>query len=230
MAGRSTKSGGKTKNNQADQQHERDIKDWKPGSDPVEAGQVGAARDFGVPVNGRSTRDIQYTSENTKASDPNRAKPRSGEEPQGVRTSGAGWTADSVGAGSGGDLDTSVLGLGTEGAGVAATGPGDPAGADDVIATAPAGKVPTRKKRPVPDAPVDQAWNGSVESAPADQDSGVGADAATNAARGDDSFAGEISAGEADGDDEPVSPSSDSQGLSEDDNQAYPQVDMRGDA
>lgn len=45
-----------------------------------------------------------------------------------------------------------------------------------------------------------------------------GADAATNpAARGDDSFAGEISSGEARGDDLPVSPSSDTQGLSSED-------------
>jgi hypothetical protein len=199
---------------------------WKPGSEADQAKNVGGQGDFGVPVGSGPSRDRDYVTENTKMSDPGAAKPRSGEQ-DGVRTSGAGWTADGDGAGSGGDVDTDILGLGT-GGGIAATGPDGAPGPDDSDGTARefASGAPTRNWK----GPKAGKVEGSVMSptdgiaaAPSNQ----GSDAVTNpAARGDDSFAAEISGGEATGQDLAVSPSSDTQGLSTEDNQIDGQKDM----
>jgi len=53
--------------------------------------------------------------------------------------------------------------------------------------------------------------------------------AAEGMARGDDSFAGEVSMGEASGEDLSMSPSSDTQGLSQDENQFDGQKDFTND-
>ena len=204
----------------------KDMESWKPGSEADQAKNVGGEGDFGVPVGSGTNRQREYVSENTKMSDPGAAKPRSGEV-DGVRTTGAGWTADAEGSGSEGDVDTDIIGLGT-GGGIAASAPGAAPGPDDSDGTARefASGEPTRNWKGAKAGKVEGSVvspSDGIQAAPSNQ----GASAATHpAARGDDSFAAEVSMGEAMGQDAAVSPSSDSQGLSTEDNQIDNQKDM----
>lgn len=207
---------------------EKDMANWKPGSEAAEAKKVGGKGDFGVPAGAGPSPDRDYVSENTKRSDRGAAMPRAAEH-EGVRTSGAGANAGGDGAGSGGDIDTDVIGVGAGGSGVAQSGPGgrigkgESDGSSDEMASGghaqgrhqdDAGRIGGSKR--VSGATVRRSDD--LSSLP----EGQGADAATNpAARGDDSFAAEISSGEASGDDLGMSPSSDTQGLSQEDNQGY---------
>ncbi|HZN66674.1 MAG TPA: hypothetical protein VFB66_15395 [Tepidisphaeraceae bacterium] len=204
----------------------KDMASWKPGSDAASAKDVKAEGDFGVPAGSGPSRQREYVSENTKMSDPGAAKPRSGEDPDGVRTSGAGWTAEADGSGSEGDIDTDVLGVGTGGTGVAATGPDDTPGPDDSDGTSSemasgrpaAGRNQTGVGRVGGNKRVKGTTFSRSEGDPSTYTDAQGADAATNpAAQGDDSFAGEVSTGEASGEDNALSPSSDSQGLQQED-------------
>ena len=221
-----------------EKQGQKDMASWKPGSDAASAKDVKSEGDFGVPVGSGTTRQREYVSDNTKASDPGAALPRSGEDPDGVRTSGAGWTAEQVGSGSEGDIDTDVLGFGAGPAGVAATGPDGTSGPDDSDGSsnemASGAPAQGRNQTGVHRVGGNKRIRGSVVGGDIDMQTGPqaqGADAATNpAARGEDSFVGEVSSGEASGDDLSISPSQETQGLSQDDNQAYPQTDVRGDA
>ena len=215
-----------------------DMASWKPGSDASSAKDVKAEGDFGVPTGSGTTREREYVSENTKRSDPGTTAPFS-HEFEGRRTAGAGARYDGDGSGSGGDLDPDFVGVGTGGSGVAASPPRGTSGPDDsdgssneMASGGPAlghnqgGVHRVGGSRRVAGTTFDRA-GGDLQSTPLDQ----GADAATNpAARGDDSFAAEVSTGEAMGEDNPIEPSQESQGLSQDDAQAYPQKDMRGDA
>ena len=203
----------------------KDMASWKPGSEAAEARNVGGKGDFGVPAGSGPTLDRQYVSENTKASDPGAAKPRSSEF-EGVRTGGAGAAFEGDGSGSEGDLDPDVLGIGT-GSGLAATGPGDAPGPDDSDGSsdefASGGHAQGRNQTLVGKVGGDKRVRGSVVSR--DLDLTTGADGQTsdnlnNPARGDDSFATEVTLGEALGEDNAMSPSSDTQGLSDDDNQS----------
>jgi len=98
----------------ASQPKNKDIHDLKPGSNPKDATKVGGKGDFGVHesnVVGRT-----YTSANTKAADPGAAQPNSFEHQQN-RRSGAGGHDTGAGSSSGGDIDTTFVGIG--GAGLA---------------------------------------------------------------------------------------------------------------
>ena len=66
------------KTNQAQPKHDANKKDmahWKPGSESAEAKDVAAKGDFGVPAGAGPSRDRDYVSHNTKASDPGNAHP-----------------------------------------------------------------------------------------------------------------------------------------------------------
>ena len=177
----------------------------KVGSEPEAARQVGGKGDFGVPE--QDTIGRAYTSANTRASDRGAAAPHAGENED--RTAGVGGHASGAGSSSGGDLDTDIVGVGTGGSGVAANGPRGTRGPDDSdgsvreFASGPptqntkgknAGKV-------VGGDTVDHG-GGDIETTA----EGRGADAASRPARGDpdaidDSFTGEVSGGEASGQD-----------------------------
>jgi hypothetical protein len=199
----------------------KDMSNWKPGSEPELAKDVASRGDFGAPVGSGPSRDRDYVNENTKRADPGATQPRSSEH-DGVRTAGAGADDSGTGSGSGGDVDTDIIGFGAGGSTISASGPdGYKPGPDDSDGTA----------REFASGPPTQNFKGKnagkvlgstvtptdgVQAAPSNQ----GADAATNpAARGDDSFAGEISMGEATGQDNAMSPSSDSQGEDQEGNQ-----------
>lgn len=216
--------------------NKKDMASWKPGSEAEQAKDVKAPGDFGVPVGSGPTRERDYVSENTKMSDPGAAKPHSFEH-EGVRTSGTGSVVEGTGSGSEGDIDTDILGVGTGASGISASGPGDQPGADDTDGSSAefASGKPARGEN--------QEGVGQIGGAPRVQGStvfgdvdiqtgpeGQGADAATNpTARGDDSFAGEISTHEAEGQDLSMGPSQETQGLSEEDNQESPK-DPRGES
>ena len=213
----------------------KDMASWKPGSEAGEAKNVGGTGDFGVPEGSGPSRQRDYVSDNTRASDRGAAKPRSGEE-EGVRTSGVGALDEGVGSGSGGDVDTDILGIGDGGSTLSASGPGDAPGMDDTdgssaeMASGPPAKGENQRRtdKPGGGGPV----KGSTVSGDLDATTGAvaqGADAAGDpAARGDDSFAGEVSSGEAAGDDLSATPSQETEGLSQEDNQTSGQKDMRG--
>ena len=135
----------------------------------------------------------------------------------GVRTTGAGGAATGDGSSSGGDIDTDVIGVGS-GTGIAKAGPDDAIdasetdGSSDQFASGGHGRGVTPS--PAAASAATSAWRGgSVVNG--DLDFHTGADGQTsdnvnNPARGDDAFAGEVTLGEALGEDNPVSPSSDS--------------------
>jgi hypothetical protein len=203
------------------QQGEKDMASWKPGSDAAGAKDVAGKGDFGVPVGAGPSRERDYVSENTKRSDPGNAMPRSGEE-EGLRTTGAGATAGGDGSGSGGDLDPDIIGLGAGGSGVSVAGPADrgddgvrPGDSDGSVAEmASGGPAEGRNQTGVHHVGGSKRVQGTTfDRSRGDAyttGDGQGAAAATNpAARGDDAFAGEISAGEAMGEDNPMGPSAD---------------------
>jgi hypothetical protein len=233
MADQTSKQAGKKK----------DMASWKPGSEADQAKDVAGQGDFGVPAGNGPSGDRDYTSANTRASDPGAAHPMDWEH-DGVRDHGAGAADAGPGSNSGGDVDPDLLGFGT-GGGVSISGPDQRKGQDDVDgasgSAAFASPTPPRKQG---DAIVEPARGrgqtgigkvggnkrvaGSTVNPGGDDittnGSAQGPDAATNpAARGDDSFTAEISSGEAQGQDLGMSPSSDTQGLTQGDNQAYPQ-------
>lgn len=177
-------------------------KTGKVGSDPSAAHNLGGKGDFGVresDVVGR-----QYTSANTRASDPGASHPHAGEDQN--RVSGVGGDAVGVGSSSGGDLDTDIIGVGTGGSGLAANPATDPPGPDDATGTSKdfASGPPTQNRKgakfgKVEGSTVDRT-GGDVETTA----SGRGADAVSKPPRPDpdqldDSFEGEISGGEAAG-------------------------------
>jgi hypothetical protein len=176
----------------------------KVGSTPAAAQRVGGKGDFGVSE--QDTIGRAYTSANTRASDPGASTPHAGEDED--RTSGVGGNASGVGSSSGGDLDTDFVGVGT-GTGLSAKGPGDAPGPDDSDGSARefASGPPTQNKKGekagkvVGGDTVDHS-GGDIETTA----EGRGADAVSRPSRGDpdavdDSFTGEISGGEAAGQD-----------------------------
>ena len=202
--------------NQTGKQGGKDMASWKPGSDPKGAKEVESPGDFGVPEGTGPSRERDYVSGNTKRSDPGNSMPRSGEQ-EGLRTTGAGATAAGDGSGSGGDLDPDIIGF-AGGTGIAAAGPSGRSGPADSDGTsaemASGGPAEGRNQTGV------HRVGGSkrVEGTTFDRSRGdaqttgdnQGAAAVTNpAARGDDSFAAEISAGEAMGEDNAIGPGSD---------------------
>jgi hypothetical protein len=176
----------------------------KVGSDSKAAKAMGGTSDFGVSES--DTRGRAYTSANTRASDRGAAQPHAGEDEG--RVAGVGGNASGVGASSGGDLDTDFVGVGTGGGGISASGPDESMGAAESTGTARdfASGPPTKNSKgpkagKVEGSTVDQT-GGDIETTAA----GRGADAASRAPRGDpddldDSFRGEVSTGEASGQD-----------------------------
>lgn len=176
----------------------------KVGSDSAAARSVGGQGDFGVHED--DTRGRQYTSANTRASDPGAAQPHAGENEG--RVAGVGGFASGVGASSGGDLDTDIVGVGTGGSGVSQKGGGEPPGPDDATGTArdfasgpPTKNVKGPKAGKVEGDTVDHS-GGDIESTA----EGRGAGAVSQPPRADpdqldDSFASEISDDEAAGQD-----------------------------
>jgi hypothetical protein len=176
----------------------------KVGSDPNAAKAFGGERDFGAKADDVIERS--YTSANTKASDPGAAQPHAGEGDGGSRTAGVGGTDAGVGSSSGGDLDTDFVGV-AGGSGLASSAPRGVPGPDDSDGTSRefASGPPTQNFK--------GAKAGKVEGSTVDPEGdiettaeGRGASAVSRPARGDpdqldDSFAGEISEGEASGQD-----------------------------
>jgi hypothetical protein len=185
---------------------------------------VGGKGDFGAPAGGDGrTADRDYVSRNTKASDPGAAQPF-GYEQDGVRDHGAGGRASGPGSASGGDLDPDVVGVGTGGSGVSLSGnvnrppgPDDSDGSSDEFASGA-----HAQGRNQPGGPT--VIRGTTHSRDLDASTGdvQGASAVTNPVHelgGDvthaprdgasDAFAGEISEGEARGDDNARSPADD---------------------
>ena len=174
---------------------EKDMSSWKPGSDPAAAKDVGAKGDFGVAAGEGSERDREYTSANTRHSDPGASLPAAWEH-DGVRDHGAGVPDSGPGSGSGGDLDTDIIGIGS-GSGISISGPSDRHGADEATdATSSSRKTPIQ-------SPPKQAHGSFVAGEGEDSPfASEGTDASNNpAAEDDDSFAGEISRGEGRGED-----------------------------
>jgi len=178
----------------------KDMASWKPGSESDRAGEMESNGDFGVHAT-RSTRaERDYTNRNTKQSDPGNAQPWSRENADGDRTAGALGHASGVGSGSGGDVDTDFIGVGTGGSVLSQSGPGSRPGKDDTDGSSDQfasggraqGKVPTGGDRFSGSSYTGEPSNNVVQG---------GADNATNPARDDDSFAGEVSSGEARGED-----------------------------
>lgn len=210
----------------AQKKQHKDMASWKPGSESAEAKDVGGKGDFGVPADvdrtGQTT-DRDYTSANTKASDPGAQHPMDWEH-DGKRDHGAGVPDSGPGSGSAGDLDTDIIGVGT-GGGVSISGPDDRRGPDDVDenarpsdALAGGGHARGDNQTGVGQVGGAKRVRGSVVQTGdrASDTVGQGADAAVNPiAHDDDSFVGEISSGEAQGQDLGISPSSDTQGLGE---------------
>jgi len=172
------------------------------GSDPQAAKEFGGKNDFGARVD--DTTERNYVAANTRASDPGRAQPHAGEDTS--RTAGAGGNATGEGASSAGDIDTDFVGLG--GAGLSQSGPDRDAkpGPDDSDGTSREfASGPPAKGESDPTggriAGTTVQREGDIETDAA----GRGASAVSRPASGgiDDSFAGEISEGEASGDDNP---------------------------
>lgn len=188
------------KSQQASDEKPGDMASWKPGSESDKAAEHEASGDFGVHASRGSRADRDYTSRNTKLSDPGHAQPWSRENADGVRTAGAAGHASGTGSSSGGDVDTDLIGVGTGGSVVSQSGPVSRPGADDTDGSsdefASGGHAPgTHPEKEEP-------FKGSTYTGEMSQDvAGRGADNATNPARDDDSFAGEISSGEARGED-----------------------------
>ena len=213
----------------------------KPGSDPKEARKVGGKGDFGARAGGERTADRDYVSRNTKMSDPGAAQPWDFEQDV-VRDHGAGARDSGPGSASGGDIDTDIVGVGTGWSGIATSGvtgrppgPDDSDGSSDEFAsgghaegrnqTNVGGKVGGSKR-------VDGGTTHSGDLDAHTGGDGQGSSAVTNPIHelgGDikhaphdspgDAFAGEVSMGEAMGEDNPLSPSSDTQGDSTESNQ-----------
>ena len=186
-------------------QQPKDMADWKPGSQPEDAANVASKGDFGVHQSKASRGERDYVSRNTKLADPGAAQPWSREEPDGTRTAGAGAHDSGEGSGSGGDIDTDIVGVGTGGTGVSQSGPGSRPGKDDTDGSSrefASGGPATGKV-----SPGANQFRGSTYTGPdrSTADDAQGADAATAPQnRDDDSFKGEVSSGEASGQDNDV--------------------------
>jgi len=192
---------GSEPNSKASEKQGDKLHDWKPGSDPTEARHLRAPGDFGIPAMEEDSVEGRYVSHNTKMSDPGNAQARAGED--GDRTSGVGANRGGAGAGSSGDVDTDFTGVGSGGSVISESGPDEEMGADEVNSSDADGHLSSETTgEQTTDG--DIRVKGSVIDRSGEYpggDAGQGADSASNPARGDDSFAGEVSSGEATGQD-----------------------------
>ena len=183
----------------------KSMAEWKPGSEMEQAGKVANKGDFGVSESHASRGERDYVSHNTKLSDPGAAQAWSHENSDGARVTGAGAHASGEGSGSGGDIDTDIVGVGTGVTGVSSSGPSDRRGADETDGSSSqfaSGKPATGRVPKDVDAFKGSTYTGPDRSTTGDEQ---GSDAATDPKdRDDDSFKGEISSGEARGEDNDV--------------------------
>ena len=96
----------------------KSLADSKPGSEPA---KMNLPHDFGARANDSVER--QYASQSVLNQDPGRLQSRSNDETGGMRQAGAGTTGHGPGAGSGGDIDPDIVGVGTGGRTIAASFP-----------------------------------------------------------------------------------------------------------
>ncbi|HEY1683120.1 MAG TPA: hypothetical protein VGG19_00025 [Tepidisphaeraceae bacterium] len=166
----------------------------KPGSSFDDAKKMGGKGDFGAAESNVIERN--YTSVNTKRSDPGGAKPRGGSM---NRETGVGANASGPGSASGGDVDTDIVGIGS-GRGMSQNGPDKDyhGGPDEAQQTSGQKQV---KPAPHQDLNTPGKRQSTIFSSPENiENSSQGADAVTNPnARRDDSFAAEVSSDEASG-------------------------------
>jgi hypothetical protein len=197
---------------QKEKQH-KDFASWKPGSESAEAKNVGGEGDFGAPAGAGPNRDRDYVNENTKRSDPGATQPMDWEH-DGKRDHGAGARDSGPGSGSGGDLDPDFVGI-AGGGGIAASGPSAPSDGPNDSGTMTSHPAEGRNQTNVGKVGGDKRVRGTIVFGDEDQsvNAGEGADDVTNAqARGDDSFATEVSSGEARGEDNSPSDGTDDLG------------------
>lgn len=187
--------------------HRKDVASWKPGSESAEAKNVGGEGDFGAAAGAGPSAERDYVNENTKRSDRGVNQPM-GWENDGVRDHGAGAPDSGPGSGSAGDLDTDFVGV-AGGSGIAASGtvgrrpgPDDSDGSSNEFASGRPAQG--RNQDHVGEVGGDKRIRGTIVTGDEDQsvNAGEGADDVTNVqARRDDSFATEITSGEARGED-----------------------------
>jgi hypothetical protein len=96
----------------------KSLADSKPGSEPT---KLNLPHDFGARADDAVER--QYASQAALNQDPGRLQSRSNDETGGMRQAGAGTTGHGPGAGSGGDIDPDIIGVGTGGRTIAASFP-----------------------------------------------------------------------------------------------------------
>jgi hypothetical protein len=174
-------------------------RDAKVGSDRGAAAHFAGNRDFGIPAEGAGrftevAEEAKYQPGGDHLSDPRPA--RSGESAN--RESGVGGVNAGPGSSSGGDIDTDFVGVGTHGIGLSESGP-------DVRTTGPdmtQGGTPHHD--PHPHRPRKKMRGDTVDRSGGDATTtgeGMGSGGLETADRGDDAAAGELSQGEAAGDD-----------------------------
>jgi hypothetical protein len=204
MTGKKQKQDGdKQEVNKADRPKRRaqhsQVSDQKVGSDRSAAAHFAEAGDFGIPAaeaakHTEAADEAKYQPAGDHHADPR--PPRSGE--QGDRDSGVGGLDSGPGSSSGGDLDTDLVGVGTHGSGMSIAGPDARKGGPDMIRS---GSQPHKSHAHVPKT---QTRGTTVNQSDADFTTignGTGASTVTPFETGDDAAAGEISQGEALGDD-----------------------------
>jgi hypothetical protein len=170
----------------------------KVGSDRSAAEHFAGKRDFGIPAEGAGrftevAEEAKYQPAGDHHSDPRPL--RSGG--QGTRESGVGGVDSGPGSSSGGDLDTDLIGVGTGGTGIAEAGPDERTdGADMTDEGSHLTSHPHKPKKVMRGSTVDRSGSDAAT------DSGEGSGTASSPfGNGDDAEAGEISQGEAAGDD-----------------------------
>lgn len=157
--------------------------------------------DFGIPADAPRA-ELDYVSNNTKHSDPGAAQAADFEE-DGVRDHGVGGPASGPGSSTGGDLDVDVIGVGTGGAGLAISGPDHvqtEAGTHRADEATGGSDQSHRARKPLTEVP--QVHGTTFSRDVEEDDVARGSDAATSSHTSDDSFAGEVSRGDARGEDD----------------------------
>jgi len=187
------------------QDHHRKTASTEPkvGSDRSAAAHFAGSRDFGIPAEGAGrfievAEEAKYQSGGDHLSDPRPV--RSGGD--GTRESGVGGVESGPGSSSGGDIDTDIVGVGTHGSGVSSGGPDQRRTGADM---SDAGSEPHAAKSNQSSRQSSRAMRGdTVNRSGGDNTttgSGTGSSSVTPFETGDDAAAGEISQGEAGGDD-----------------------------
>jgi len=175
-----------------------DHSEHKVGSDRSAAAHFAEGHDFGIPAREAGKRtdvadEVKYQPAGDHLQDPR--PPRSGD--QGTRDSGVGGVNSGPGSSSGGDLDTDLIGVGTHGSGISAAGPDNRKTGPDMVQAEPAPRsAPPHQPRNEMRGITNQSDPNNTTVA-----LGNGASSVTRFETGDDAAAGEISQGEAAGDD-----------------------------